>query len=316
MANYQERFLKVIQFIESNLDTDLNVETLCDVAHLSKFHFHRQCSAVFGMPIMSLVRMLRLKKAAFQLAFRKEIKILTVAFNSGYESNEAFTRVFKKYFGMAPSKFRATPNWNHWQTHYDPVMRLRKNTMSNNDLFYVRVIELPEITTAAIEHRGSPNVLGATLAKFIEWRKVNRLPPSKSRTFNFIYDDPATTPADEYRFDIACSIERDMTDDEVGIITKKIPAGHYAMLKHKGSDDTLGEVIQFLFTDWIANSDFELRDFPLILERISFFPEVPEQEMMTHVYLPIKTKTSLISSNVPPIIKILIEALTDHAEKP
>lgn len=292
MANYQERFTKVIGFIESNLDSAIDVETLCEVAHISKFHFHRQCSAVFGVPVMSLVRLLRLKKAAYQLAFRADNKILSIAIDCGYESNAAFSRAFKKHFGMSPSEFRASPNWTHWESSYDPVIKLRKQTMSQENRFQVDVIEFPEILVAAIEHRGLPNKLGETLARFITWRKLNKLPPSKSRTFNFIYDDPATTVPENYRFDIGCSIDQKVADENFGIVNKKIPAGSYAMIKHIGSDDTLGEAIQFLVSDWITHSGYELRDFPITLERVSFFPEVSEHEMVTHVYLPIHNQNS------------------------
>lgn len=64
MSNYQGRFEKVISHIEANLDADLDIDTLCKLAHLSKYHFHRQCSAFMGMSVIKLVRLLRLKRAA------------------------------------------------------------------------------------------------------------------------------------------------------------------------------------------------------------------------------------------------------------
>ena len=60
------------------------------------------------------------------------------------------------------------------------------------------------------------------------------------------------------------------------------------MIRHIGSDDAIGEVVSFLYTQWLAESAFELRDFPLYFERVSFFPDVPENEMITDIYLPIE----------------------------
>ena len=95
MTNYQRRFLEVINYIETHLDTDLDVNALCQHAYLSKYHFHRQCSAFFGMSVIKLVRLLRLKRAAYQLAYRDNGSILDIALANGYESHEAFSRAFK-----------------------------------------------------------------------------------------------------------------------------------------------------------------------------------------------------------------------------
>lgn len=288
MTNYQGRFLEVINYIETHLDTDLDVNALCQHAYLSKYHFHRQCSAFFGMSVIKLVRLLRLKRAAYQLAYRDNGSILDIALANGYESHEAFSRAFKKYFDKSPSDFRDTPNWAPWHAQYDPILMLRNNIMSNTDNFNVDVVEVDEIAIAVMPHRGAPNRLGQTIQKFIEWRKLNRLPPSKSRTFNLVYDDPNTTAPEDYRFDLCCSIEQSAEPNDYGVIDSVIPAGKCARVRHTGSDDAIGIVVNFLYTQWLADSGYEIRDFPIYFERISFFPDVPESEMITDVYLPIK----------------------------
>lgn len=48
-----------------------------------------------------------------------------------------------------------------------------------------------------------------TAAQFIAWRKETGLSPvTKSKTYGIPFADPDQTPADEFRFDIAGSIER------------------------------------------------------------------------------------------------------------
>ena len=71
-------------------------------------------------------------------------------------------------------------------------------------------------------------------------------------------------------------------------MNKVIPAGKCAVVRHIGSDDTIGLTVQYLYSEWLNNSDFEIRDFPIFFERVSFFPEVSENEMITDVYLPIE----------------------------
>lgn len=273
--------------MEANLDLDLDTKKLCQLACLSKYHFHRQCSAYFGMPIMSIVKLLRLKRAAYQLAYRDE-KIVNIALANGYESHEAFSRAFKKQFNKSPSDFRRTPDWTPWHSKYEPILKLRTKIMSDNVNFDTKVIDFPKTLIATIEHREAPSLLGNTIKMFIDWRKENSLPPSKSKTFNLVYDDPNITAPENYRFDICCAIENLVDKNSYGIVNKVIPAGKCAVIRHIGSDDSISLVVNYLYSEWLNTSNFEVRDFPIFFERVSFFPEVPENEMVTDVYLPIE----------------------------
>ena len=288
MSNYPGRFEKVISHIEANLDADLDIDTLCKLAHLSKYHFHRQCSAFMGMSVIKLVRLLRLKRAAYQLAYRDHERVLDIALANGYESHEAFSRVFKKHFNQSPSEFRKAANWTPWHLKYEPILMLRKNIMDNGTKFNVDIKAFPETLIAVMEHRGSPSLLGSSLQKFIEWRKLNHLSPSKSKTFNLVYDDPNVTAPDDYRLDIACSVDKPVAANDYGIVNKVIPAGRCAVIRHIGSDDSIGVIVSFLYTQWLPKSKVEVRDFPIYFERVSFFPDVPENEMITDIYLPIE----------------------------
>ncbi|MBL4855473.1 MAG: AraC family transcriptional regulator [Idiomarina sp.] len=288
MKNYQDRFVEVVNYIEANLDSNLDIEKLCQLAYLSKYHFHRQCSAFFGMTVMSLVKVLRLKRAAYQLAYRSDTKIVDVALASGYESHEAFCRAFKKLFNKTPSDFKHSPDWTPWHSHYEPVLKLRTKIMNDKVNLNVEVVEFPETLLATLEHRGSPSLLGNSIRNFIEWRKENRLPPGKSKTFNLLYDDPNITAPEDYRFDLCCSIQHRIEEDADGILNKVIPAGKCAVIRHTGSDDALGGLVNYLYSEWLPESSFELRDFPIFLERVSFFPDVQENESVTDIYLPVK----------------------------
>ena len=287
MTKYRDQFTDVVNYIDANLDMKLDVERLCQLVYLSKYHFHRKFSSYFGMPVISLARLLRLKRAAFQLAYRVDDKIVDIALANGYESHEAFSRAFKKHFDQSPFEFRKNPDWTPWHSKYEPVIKLRTNIMNENPDFKVELIDFPETSIAVMEHRGAPNLLGSTIQKFIEWRKINHLPPSKSKTFNLVYDDPAVTAPEEYRFDLCCSIDCEVEPNDYGIVSKKIPSGKCAVVRHIGSDDSIGVAVYFLYSKWLLDSSFEVRDFPIFFERVSFFPEVPENEMITDIYLPI-----------------------------
>ena len=151
----------------------------------------------------------------------------------------------------------------------------------------VKLVVFEETRVAALEHRGDPRLIGASGRRFIEWRKQNHLPPRVSATFNILHDDPSATPPEEFRLDICAATDRPVADNPFGVVAKTIPGGRCAVLRHVGSDDTLGETVKYLYSTWLPASGEELRDFPLFLQRVRFFPDVPEHEAVVDVFLPL-----------------------------
>ena len=155
-------------------------------------------------------------------------------------------------------------------------------------IFDVKIIDFKEVKVAVIEHRGAARLLGNSIRQFIEWRKTNRLPPKISRTFNLVYDDPRVTADEDYRFDLCASVTSEVENKLDGIVNKVIPKGRCAVIRHIGSDELMSTAIEYLYSDWLEISGEVLRDFPLFFERVSFFPDVAEVDMITDICLPIK----------------------------
>lgn len=286
---YLARFRRVLEYIDAHLDGDLSVEGLSRVAAFSKFHFHRQFSSLFGLGVYEYVQLRRLKRAAYQLAFRDQHSVLEVALASGYEGPEAFARAFKKRVGQTPSEFRKQPQWEPWRTTYQPLSELRNLHMKPTpQAAQVRIVVFPETKVAAFEHRGSPLRIGDSVRTFITWRKQNALPPRLSATFNIAYDNPETVAPEDYRFDICAATDREVKENPFGVVGKVIPGGRCAVLRHVGSEDTFAATVRYLYAEWLPQSGEEPRDFPLFFQRVSFFPDVPEHEAITDVFLPLK----------------------------
>jgi AraC family transcriptional regulator len=285
---YRARLLKVVAYIDANLDADLALDTLASVASFSKFHFQRQFAALFGMSVFEVVHLLRLKRASCDLAYRNH-SVIDVAFDAGYESPESFARAFKKRFGQSPTEWRESPDWVGWHAATDRLYQLRRELMEQTKTTEpVTIVDFPETRIAVLEHRGDHRLLGNTIRTFISWRRENRLPPRASATFNLLYGDPDTTPPDEFRMDLCVAIKGPVPTNTFGIVEGVIPAGRCAALRHRGSDDGLGITLDRLYREWLPGSGEELRDFPPFVQRVASFPEVPEHESVVDVFLPLK----------------------------
>ncbi|QAU22619.1 DNA gyrase inhibitor [Dyella sp. M7H15-1] len=152
----------------------------------------------------------------------------------------------------------------------------------------IRLVDVEEIPIAVFEHRGDPNLLGDSIRQFIEWRKQRHLPHGRHATFNILYDDPCEVAPSSYRFDLCVAIDQAIEDNSFGIVSKTIPAGRCAVLRHVGSDDTLGQSVAYLYSEWLPQSGEESRNFPVYLQRVCFFPDVPEHEAIVDIFLPIR----------------------------
>jgi AraC family transcriptional regulator len=241
------------------------------------------------MSAFKYVQFMRMRRASWRLAFRPELSVADIALATGYEGPEAFARAFRQFSGQSPSEFRDSPDWREWHSRFRPFIHLRQNHMNTLQASHlVRVVQFPGTRVASLEHLGSPLRLGDTVRAFIEWRKANKLPPRVSATYNIIYNDPDETPPEEFRFRLCAVTDKPIEPNDAGVTEMCIPAGRCALLRHVGSDDQLGRSIMHLYATWLPGSGEELRDFPLFMQRVTFFPDVPDSESVTDIYLPLK----------------------------
>ena len=286
VQRFHARFLAVLEYVESHLDDEMCVEDLAAIAAFSKFHFHRQFQSLFGMNVYRYVQLSRLKRASYQLAFRDQ-SVLEAAAANGYESPESFARAFRRQFLQSPSDFRSRPDWNSWALSLDPLTDMRHRHMPTPSLPHIEIVQFPATKIALLEHRGDPLAIGESIRKFIAWRKEHRLHPSVSATFNLLYDDPEAVPAEKFRLGLAVATELEIADNEYGVTSSEIPRGRCAKFTAVGSEATLATLLRQFYSQWLPQSREEPRDFPLFLQRLKFYPNVPEHEAVTDVYLPI-----------------------------
>lgn len=282
--NYQLQLHKVVDYIGKHLDEKLTLTHLSDIACFSKYHFHRLFTVYTGLSLQQYIRWLRLKRAAHQLIIYKDLSIITIAMDAGFESHEAFTRAFKQTCGMNPSEFRQTSSWHAWE---QPPYSL---PMQGGMIMNVVIKEMPARRLAVLEHRGDPRMVGESVNKLIHWAKAQpiNLKPKPGESFGFGYDDPKITPPNEFRFDLAITIPEQLVLTGEVVIEKRLPAGRYAVSMHKGSHDKMSDMIYAMYRDWLPSSGEELGDLPCIFCYYNFEHEVAETELLTECWLLLK----------------------------
>ena len=87
LQNHHARMQRVLDHIDRHLDDDLNLDTLSSVAAYSKYHFHRQFTATFGLSVHRYIQLARMKRASYgrriklAIEFKREPADLACSFS-------------------------------------------------------------------------------------------------------------------------------------------------------------------------------------------------------------------------------------------
>ena len=99
-----EFIARVTKLVVDNLsDTDFNIDRLCRELAMSRTLFYLKLKTYTGKSPQDFIRIIRLERAAALL--RNGNSVTDAAALAGFENPKYFSTVFKKYFGVSPSKY-------------------------------------------------------------------------------------------------------------------------------------------------------------------------------------------------------------------
>ena len=112
MAQWHRNIQDIITIIDTCIhaqqDEALTLRALAQKLGYSEYYTSRKFRELAGMTLRDY---LRLRRLAFALRDVRDtdMGILDIAVQYGFSSNEAFTRAFKKAYGVSPSAYRTAP---------------------------------------------------------------------------------------------------------------------------------------------------------------------------------------------------------------
>ncbi|AIQ38928.1 AraC family transcriptional regulator [Paenibacillus sp. FSL R7-0297] len=94
-----------LNYIERNLTEAITLKEISVHSKFSSHHFYRIFYAAVGKTVADYVRRRRLAKAAAELIYTNK-RILDIAVEYHFHSQEAFSRAFKKVYRITPGQYR------------------------------------------------------------------------------------------------------------------------------------------------------------------------------------------------------------------
>ena len=243
-VSYQQRILRVLTYIKNHLDEPLDLPQLADIAYFSPHHFHRIFSELVGETVKEHVRRLKLERAMVQLAMDKD-SITDIAFQAGFNSLEAFSRVIKTQYQLTPTQVRKN------------TQQQIKTSVSNDSDLEVRKVQLDGFDLAYARHIGDYSHAGRAWVKLIELTDIKYILEEDRIRLGFAYDHPVITPANKCCYDACIPWQDEFV--ESGLLGRfQVKPGDFLMFVHHGSLDTIDQTYRLFIRQCIASdtSDF------------------------------------------------------------
>ncbi|WP_055669616.1 helix-turn-helix transcriptional regulator [Desnuesiella massiliensis] len=103
--NYYDRIQESIEYIESNLESYIDLDIVASKAYMLLSNFYRMFFALTGHSVKEYIRKRRMNLAINDITVKKST-ILNIAIKYGFESGDAFSRAFRHIVGCNPSTFK------------------------------------------------------------------------------------------------------------------------------------------------------------------------------------------------------------------
>lgn len=256
--DYLKQVQKGIDYIEANLDVDIHSSKVAGAAGISQWHFQRIFKALSSETLKTYIRSRRLANSLDKLLGGND-KIIDIAICAGFESQESFSRAFKKSFQLTPAQYRKLG---------DKSLFLKKAQFSSE---YLRHINTGLSLTPKIYQQEKMQLVGITTQFYsVDSEKNNiaqQLPPLwngflsrldeieniiEGVCYGVVRQAHDNTDLLQYSAVTAVSNVGKIPD---GMSYVELPATTYASFTHKGLVANINDTVNYVYSNWLLQSD-------------------------------------------------------------
>lgn len=261
-----------INYIEENLTGEISYEAISKIAGCSVYNFQRMFSYIADKSLSEYIRNRRLTMAAFELLNNNE-RIIDISLKYGYESQDAFTRAFKNFHGVLPSKVRNETV----QLKSCPKISFQIKIKGENHMDY-RIEQWPEFKVMGISQKLKTEKAFEVIPKLWEdaWKDgtmqkfLDHFPNYRPSGFLGIAQGGEWGESEDMEYIIAVTNYVDTAKYEYmpvieGMKEFTYPAATWAVFKANGElPESIQNVYKQFYSEWLPNSGYELDNLPVI----------------------------------------------------
>ena len=283
----KEIILKSINYIEQNLKSEIDGMQVARHVCYSLYHFIRLFQSVTGFSPKSYIQQRRLTEAVNELRNTQK-KVSEIAYDYQFGSPEAFTRAFKKQFGINPREIR---------NEYPISSLLLINCITEESIDRTdnvrdaapELLSLEERTLVGLSFFLPDDTIITDLSK--EWgrlfREVESIPHKIEpwRFYQLQYWSDQQELGGMYFF-TGVEVEKIENLNPLFVI-KTIPAGNYLRFIHRGLSNKVGYTYHYIYNQFLPETSYVLSK-PFNFEYYGdCYKGACNEESESEIYIPI-----------------------------
>lgn len=247
---------QAIDYIENNLDGDIDYSNAAKFVCCSSYEFQRVFSFMANVTLAEYIRRRRLTLAVHDIQIKRE-KITDVAIKYGYDSPAAFSRAFKQLHGTTPTSARNAG------VLLKTCPRISfKFIIQGVDKMEYKIIQRDAMQVIGINRKmiTKNNKHWSDISEFWEEFKQGGL---QDKLNSYALDDVVfaiTTYSEEgdcFWYMLAVAYNDAQNTDHYDIMT--IPAGTYAVFEVPSEyEDNVGNFTMRIFNEWLPSTGYKL----------------------------------------------------------
>lgn len=263
-----KRMNDALNYIEENLDNEIDFKEVARLALCSEYHFQRMFSFLAGISLSEYIRRRRLTLAAFEIK-NSSIKIIDVAIKYGYKSPDSFTRAFQNLHGITPSEARV----NGQSLKAYPRMTFQLSIKGGNEMNY-RIEEKEAFSIVGIKKR-VPIIFNGVNPEIADmWQSLNHEMIRELKELSNV--EPLGMISASANFSEGRMEEKGELDHYIGVATTKECPDNFARLEVSALTwavfeavgpfpNTLQDVWGRIYSEWFPSSNYQISEGPEIL---------------------------------------------------
>lgn len=239
---------QIINYIDSNIYSDLNLTSISEKFLISKFYLHRSFKSETGESLINYIRLRKLTEASF-LLLDTGLRIIDISQQLGYESQSSFSRAFKRHFKQTPYQYRENKK---------DLPMITKTTISLENINIVEnlehsIVELDKLKLIGLSYssceKNDPYDLNIPTIRDDFYHKLCKCNyiPKFHRCIDYNTVNNNTTEGNS-SWDTFIAIDYN-NNLPSGLSLMEIPASKYLCFIHQGELNKLGETVKKLWNE-------------------------------------------------------------------
>lgn len=275
---------EMVNYINTYIDTPINIDQMAREFNISKFHFHRIFKEQMGENIYESIKSIRLQKASNLLITNQASTITKIASMCGYSSSTSFLRAFKQRFDQTPKQWRV----GGYKEYSNKILQLCPNVSFVEENYLCKEPEIVKIDKRLayyIREKGHGSDSLKTWQKLKAWVYTNNIEVYSQ--MGIYHDNPIITKPEDCHYVAAIVLKKEELIENTNLPYFNLYSGLCAKFPFKGKYEDILKLIQWVYHYWLPSSGYEATTIPSYIkfEKNDFFDN--SGEFVAQYYLPI-----------------------------